>query len=56
MLKSIRKTRRTFWNWQRHLGTLTMIVEFFTGQRKRAGKKLANKFIGRNIIRRLFLK
>jgi len=56
MLKSIRKTRRGAWNIQRLLGTATMVGEALTGQWKRAGKKLANKFIGRNIVRRIFFK
>jgi len=56
MLKAVRKTRRAAWNFQRILGTVTMIMEFLTGQWKRGGKKLANKFIGRNIVRRIFLK
>lgn len=56
MLKTVRKIRRTAWNLQRGLGTLTMILEFFTGQWKRGSKKAANKFIGRSIVRRLFMK
>jgi len=56
MIKTVRKTRRAFWNFQRILGTFTMILEFFTGEWKRASKKAANKVIGRSIVRRLFLK
>jgi len=56
MLKPIRKTRRMAWNFQRILGSLVMTLEFLTGQWKRGFKKLGNKFIGRNIIRRLFFK
>ena len=56
MLKTVRKTRRAVWNFQRILGTFTMILEFFTGQWKRGSKKVANKFIGRSIVRRLFMK
>ena len=56
MLKSIRKARRGAWNIQRYLGTATMIGEAVTGQWKKAGKKLANKFIGRKIVRKIFLK
>ena len=56
MLKFIRQIRRKAWNLQRILGTVTMILEFISGQWKRGFKKLGNKFIGRNIIRRLFLK
>jgi hypothetical protein len=56
MLKFVRKTRSVAWNFQRILGTVTMILEFISGQWKRGFKKLGNKFIGRNIVRRLFLK
>jgi len=56
MLKTVRKTRRSFYNIQRSLGTVTMILELFSGQYKRAGKKLANKFIGRHVVRKIFLK
>jgi hypothetical protein len=56
MLKTLRKIRRGAWNFQRILGTLTMLMEFLIGQWKRGSKKLTNKFIGRNIVRRLFLK
>lgn len=56
MLKTVRRTRRSLWNLQRILGTLTMILEFFTGKGKRGSKKLANKVIGRSIVRRMFLK
>jgi len=40
----------------RVLGSFTMILEFFSGQWKRGFKRVANKFIGRNIVRRLFFK
>jgi hypothetical protein len=56
MIPTIRKARRTLWNFQRILGTLTMILELLTGQWKRGGKKLANKFIGRHVVRRIFFK
>ncbi|MDY0132011.1 MAG: hypothetical protein RBR53_05010 [Desulforegulaceae bacterium] len=56
MLKFVRKARRIAWNSQRRLGTLTMLLEFFTGKWKRGGKKLANKFIGRNAVNRMFFK
>lgn len=56
MIKSVRKTRRTFWNLQRMLGTLTMVLEFFNGQFLRSFKKFINKIIGRNIVRRIFIK
>lgn len=56
MLKIVRKTRRAAWNFQRILGSFTMILEFFTGQWKRGFKKVGNKFIGRNIVRRIFFK
>ena len=56
MLKTARKTRSAAWNVQRGLGTLTMILEFLTGRWKRGFKKVGNKFIGRSIVRRLFMK
>jgi len=56
VIKSVRKTRRTFWNLQRMLGTLTMVLEFFNGQFLRSFKKFINKIIGRNIVRRIFIK
>jgi hypothetical protein len=56
MLKTVRRTRRSLWNFQRIFGTLTMILEFFTGHWKRGSKKAANKVIGRSIVRRLFFK
>jgi hypothetical protein len=56
MLKTVRKTRRAAWNFQRILGSFTMILEFFTGQWKRGFKKVGNKIIGRNIVRRIFFK
>lgn len=56
MLKTVRKARRVVWNSQRILGTFTMILEFFTGQWKLGSKKVGNKFIGRSVVRRLFMK
>ena len=56
MLKTVRKTRRSLWNFQRILGTFTMFLELFTGQWKRGAKKAGNKVIGRSIVRRLFFK
>jgi hypothetical protein len=56
MLKTVRKTRRIAWNFQRYLGTVTMFFEFITGQWKRGFKKIGNKFIGRHIVRKIFFK
>ena len=56
MLKTVRKTRRVAWNFQRILVTFTMILEFLTGQWKQGFEKVANKLIGHNVIRRLFFK
>ncbi len=56
MIKSVRKTRRVAYNIQRQLGTLTMFMELFSGQFTRAFKKLLNKFLGRKVVSKIYVK
>ena len=56
MIKSVRKTRRTAYNVQRNLGTLTMFMELFSGQFNRALKKLINKLLGRKLVSKIYVK
>jgi len=49
------KIRSTLYNAQRQLGTVQMVSELVQGDKKGL-KKLANKFIGRNIISKLWRK
>jgi hypothetical protein len=56
MIKAVRKTRRVAYNTQRQLGTLTMFMELFSGQFTRAFKKIVNKFLGRKVISKIYVK
>ncbi|MDP8927286.1 MAG: hypothetical protein M3O70_01585 [Actinomycetota bacterium] len=49
MLPSIRKTRRGLYRWARILGDISAIG---SGDSRRMGKRLFNKVLGRQVVRR----
>jgi len=55
-MSEIGKTRGFLYTLARALGWVQIIIEFLSGHTKKAGKKLANKFIGRKIGSKIFFK